>query len=111
MASVIGIDSSTQSTKAELRDADTGALIATGRAAHPPTQPPVSEQEPAAWWDALVDAVSQLGDHRSDVVAISVAGQQHGMVLLDDAGQSIRPAKLWNDTTSALNRSCCPTTT
>ena len=103
MASVIGIDSSTQSTKAELRDADTGALIATGRAAHPPTQPPVSEQEPAAWWDALVDAVSQLGDHRSDVVAISVAGQQHGMVLLDDAGQSIRPAKLWNDTTSAPN--------
>jgi xylulokinase len=101
MPFVIGIDSSTQSTKAELRDADTGALISTGRASHPSTQPPISEQEPTAWWDALVDAVGQLGDARADVVAISVAGQQHGLVLLDDAGESIRPAKLWNDTTSA----------
>lgn len=101
MPFVIGIDSSTQSTKAELRDADTGELVATGRASHPSTRPPVSEQDPASWWDALVDAVSQLGDARSDVVAISVAGQQHGLVLLDDAGDSIRPAKLWNDTTSA----------
>lgn len=101
MPLVIGIDSSTQSTKAELRDRDSGALIATGRASHPPTQPPVSEQEPSAWWDALVDAVNQLGDARSDVVAISVAGQQHGLVLLDESGESIRPAKLWNDTTSA----------
>ena len=103
MAFVIGIDSSTQSTKAELRDVDTGALIATGRSAHPPTNPPVSEQEPTAWWDALVDAVGQLGEYRRDVVAISVAGQQHGMVLLDHDDNSLRPAKLWNDTTSASN--------
>ncbi len=103
MALVIGIDSSTQSTKAELRDLETGALIATGKAAHPPTQPPRSEQDPNAWWSALVDAVSQLGDRRSEVVAISVAGQQHGLVLLDKGGQVLRPAKLWNDTTSAPN--------
>ena len=103
MASVIGIDSSTQSTKAEVRDLATGALLASGRASHPPTQPPVSEQDPEKWWEALVDAVGQLGEHRRDVVAISVAGQQHGMVLLDERGASIRPAKLWTDTTSASN--------
>lgn len=101
MPTVIGIDSSTQSTKAELRDADTGALLATGRASHPATNPPVSEQDPDAWWTALVEAVGQLGAARSDVVAMSVAGQQHGLVVLDDDGRSIRPAKLWNDTTSA----------
>jgi xylulokinase len=101
MPFVIGIDSSTQSTKAELRDADTGELIASGRAAHPAAQPPVSEQDPLSWWDALVDAVTQLGDARRDAEAISVAGQQHGLVLLDEAGAPVRPAKLWNDTTSA----------
>lgn len=101
MPTVIGIDSSTQSTKAELRDVDSGELVATGYSSHPATTPPVSEQEPGAWWAALVDAVGQLGDLRSDVVAISVAGQQHGLVVLDEDGKSIRPAKLWNDTTSA----------
>lgn len=101
MALVIGIDSSTQSTKAELRDIASGELIATGKASHPPTQPPVSEQDPHSWWIALVDAVSQLGDRRSEAVAISVAGQQHGLALIDESGSSVRPAKLWNDTTSA----------
>lgn len=101
MPLVIGIDSSTQSTKAELRDAESGALVATGRASHPPTQPPVSEQDPRSWWQALVDAVGQLGDRRDEVVAISVAGQQHGLVLVDEEGDPVRPAKLWNDTTSS----------
>mgnify|MGYP003135683675 CR=1 FL=1 len=98
---VVGVDSSTQSTKVEARDVATGDVVASGVAKHPPTAPPVSEQDPRAWWAALVDAVAQLGDHRADVVAISVAGQQHGLVLLDAAGDPLRPAKLWNDTTSA----------
>jgi xylulokinase len=98
---VLGIDSSTQSVKVEARDLETGAVVATGSAKHPPTNPPVSEQDPRAWWDALVEAVAQLGDGRADVVALSVAGQQHGLVLLDEAGAPLRPAKLWNDTTSA----------
>jgi xylulokinase len=100
---VVGVDSSTQSVKVEARDVDTGAVVATGTAKHPPTTPPVSEQDPQAWWAALVAAIAQLGDHRRDVVAISVAGQQHGCVLLDAGGQPVRPAKLWNDTTSAPN--------
>jgi xylulokinase len=101
MPLVVGVDSSTQSTKVEARDLATGALVATGSARHPATTPPVSEQDPEAWWAALVEATAHLGDHRHDVVAISVAGQQHGLVLLDGAGEALRPAKLWNDTTSA----------
>lgn len=98
---VVGVDSSTQSTKVEARSIATGDVVATGSAKHPPTTPPVSEQDPRAWWAALVEAMGQLGDVRADVVAISVAGQQHGLVLLDEAGEPVRPAKLWNDTTSA----------
>ena len=82
MKLVLGADSSTQSVKVEARAADTGELIATGRASHPATTPPVSEQDPLAWWEAFSDAVSQLGDARKDVVAVSIAGQQHGLVLL-----------------------------
>jgi xylulokinase len=95
----MGVDSSTQSTKVEIRDADTGALVATGRAPHPPTQPPRSEQDPTVWWNALIDAVEQSG--RREVAAISVAGQQHGLVVADRAGSVLRPAKLWNDTEAA----------
>ncbi len=58
---VLGVDSSTQATKVEVRDADDGRLLATGRAPHPSTTPPRSEQDPKAWWAALVDAVRQTG--------------------------------------------------
>ena len=102
---VLGVDSSTQSTKVEARDLDTGELVARGSAPHPATSPPVSEQDPASWWEALRAAVAALGDHRRDVVAISVAGQQHGLVIVDAEGRCIRRAKLWNDTTSASQAS------
>lgn len=98
---ILGVDSSTQSTKVELRELDSGTVVGAGQAAHPATEPPVSEQDPAAWWSALVAAIEQLGGARADVVAMAVGGQQHGLVLLDDAGVAVRPAKLWNDTTSA----------
>lgn len=101
MGLVAGVDSSTQSVKVELRDEETGRVVATGRAAHPTTTPPRSEQDPLAWWSALAEAFAATGTHRNDVVAVSVAGQQHGMVVLDAVGQVIRPAKLWNDTESA----------
>ena len=101
MAAILGVDSSTQSTKVVVCDLDTGEERARGSAPHPPTSPPVSEQQPEAWWDALVTAVGQLDTDLDDIVAVSVAGQQHGLVLLDEADTVIRPAKLWNDTTSA----------
>lgn len=100
---VLGVDSSTQSVKVEARDLDTGEAVAITTAAHPPTTPPISEQDPRAWWSALAEAIAALGVVRSEVVAISVAGQQHGCVLVDESGEPVRPAKLWNDTTSAPN--------
>lgn len=96
MARVIGVDSSTQSCKVVVRDADTGVLLATGRASHPAG----SEIDPQHWWDALQQALAEAGG-LDGVDAVSVAGQQHGMVALDAAGRVIRPALLWNDTRSA----------
>jgi xylulokinase len=98
---VLGVDSSTQSTKVEAYDADTGELIAFSRARHPTTSPPRSEQDPNAWWEALRAAVEQLDVSRGEIAAVGVAGQQHGMVVLDAQDQVVRPAKLWNDTESA----------
>jgi xylulokinase len=93
---VAGVDSSTQSVKVVIRDAHTGALVREGRASHPAG----TEVDPALWWTALGEAISKAGG-LTDVRAISVGGQQHGMVALDAAGEVIRPALLWNDTRSA----------
>lgn len=99
---VAGVDSSTQSTKVEVRRVDDGSVAGTGRASHPSTTPPRSEQDPAAWWQALRSAFSQIDpDVRSGIIAVAVAGQQHGLVLIDAYGAALRPAKLWNDTESA----------
>ncbi|MGV8884553.1 MAG: xylulokinase [Microbacteriaceae bacterium] len=96
MTLVAGIDSSTQSCKVVVRDLASGATVRTGRAPHPFG----SEVDPEAWWLALQAAVAEAGG-LADVAAVSIAGQQHGMVVLDDAGQVIRDALLWNDTRSA----------
>lgn len=96
---VAGVDSSTQSTKIEVRDLATGRVVARGFAAHPETRPPRSEQDPSAWWAAFEAAWSEIGP--VDVAAMSVAAQQHGMVVLDGEGRVLRPAKLWNDTETA----------
>jgi xylulokinase len=93
---VAGVDSSTQSCKVVVRDAETGALVREGHAPHPAG----TEVDPAHWWDALGAAVAEAGG-LADVAAVSVAGQQHGMVCLDDGGAVVRPALLWNDTRSA----------
>ncbi|MEO5920378.1 MAG: xylulokinase [Pseudolysinimonas sp.] len=95
-ALVAGVDSSTQSCKVVVRDVATGAVVVSGRAAHPDG----SEVHPDAWWVALLAAVADAGGLAS-VSAIAVAGQQHGMVVLDADGRVIRPALLWNDTRSA----------
>ena len=96
MTLVAGVDSSTQSCKIVIRDAVTGKLVRQGRAAHPTG----TEVDPEAWWLALCEAVTDAGGLH-DVAALSIAGQQHGMVALDSSGRVIRPALLWNDTRSA----------
>src|SRR4029079_16470810 len=99
----MGVDSSTQSTKVEVRDVDTGAIVGRRRAPHPLSHsrapPQRREQGPGAWWDALGAAVGACGVRVVD--AVSVAAQQHGLVALDGAGTPVRPAKLWNDIESA----------
>ena len=98
MSLVAGIDSSTQSCTVVLRDLETGTVIASASAPHPPTTAPVSEQPPDAWWQALRLVLSKVRDTKP--VAVSIDGQGHGLVILDSADRVIRPAKLWNDTTS-----------
>jgi xylulokinase len=99
MTLIAGVDSSTQSTTVEVRDLQTGRLVASGSAPHPSVTPPSAEQDPAAWEKALAAAWAEAGAPR--VAALSVAGQQHGLVALDASDEVIRPAKLWCDTTSA----------
>lgn len=103
---VIGVDSSTQSTKAAFTDATTGRLLAVGRAPHRVTgEGGARETDPEVWWNALREAVAaglkESGVDASSVTGIAVAGQQHGLVVLDRTGRSLRPALLWNDTRSA----------
>ena len=93
MSLVAGVDSSTQSCKVVVADAETGAIIRTGQAPHPDG----TEVDPTAWWSAFNQAAGGL----DDVAALGVAGQQHGMVCLTEDGEVVRPALLWNDTRSA----------
>ncbi|MCM0621214.1 xylulokinase [Nocardioides bruguierae] len=94
MAIVMGVDSSTQSTKVVLVDADDGTVLEQRSAPHPPG----TEVDPRAWLAAFDEASAGLLERAE---AVAVAGQQHGMVALDAAGEPVRDALLWNDTRSA----------
>lgn len=96
MKKVLGVDSSTQSVKVVVRDAATGELIQSASRPHPDG----TEVDPHDWYDALMEAIAEIGGLDS-VDAISIAGQQHGMIVLDEKGEVIRPALLWNDTRSS----------
>jgi xylulokinase len=92
MTLVAGIDSSTQSCKVVIRDAETGKLVRQGRANHPDG----TEVHPDAWWSALQSAIAEAGG-LDDVAAASVAGQQHGMVVLDESGGGDKGRQAWVD--------------
>lgn len=96
MTLVAGVDTSTQSCKVVVRDLATGALVRHGSARHPDG----TEVDPAHWEAALHQAIANAGG-LDDVSAIAIGGQQHGAVCLDDDGEVVRPALLWNDTRSA----------
>lgn len=93
---IAGVDSSTQSVKVVIRDSNTGELVRQGRASHPDG----TEVDPVHWLNGLNSAISEAGGIE-DISAISIAGQQHGMVALDSNGHVIRDALLWNDVRSA----------
>ena len=106
MAHVIGIDVSTTATKAVLID-ESGAVRGVGAAEYgfEVPQPLWSEQEPSLWWDGTVAAIrsvlSTTGTAGNDVAAIGLTGQMHGLVLLDERNEVLRPAILWNDQRTA----------
>ena len=100
----LGIDCGTQSTKVVLRDPGAGEVLAVGRAPHDLIERDdgTSEQDPAWWIDALkIAARDAMRDERFEVSGIGVSGQQHGLVALDARDRPVRPAKLWNDTSTA----------
>lgn len=105
----IGIDSGTQSTKSVVLDLETGEIVAqASRAYELISGLPAGhlEQHPSDWISAvegtIEDCLDQLGNRRSDVRGIGVSGQQHGLVVLDDADEVVRPAKLWCDTSTVV---------
>jgi xylulokinase len=101
MPLVAGVDTSTQATKVLVVDTEDGRVVASGRAGHTVAgDEGARETDPEEWWEALARALDDTG-RASEVAAISVGGQQHGLVVLDGEGRPIRPAKLWNDTQSA----------
>ncbi|MFZ2361749.1 MAG: xylulokinase [Anaerolineae bacterium] len=99
---LLGLDISTTGAKALLIDA-AGAVI--GSATTPLTlstpRPLWSEQNPADWWAGMAASIRRLlaeqGVAGESIAAIGLTGQMHGLVLLDDSGQVLRPAILWND--------------
>jgi xylulokinase len=98
---IAGVDCSTQATKVLVVDPDDGRVVASGRALHEVTGTGgARETDPEVWWDALRAALAETG-RAGEVGAISVAGQQHGLVVTDDGERPLRPAVLWNDTRSA----------
>ncbi|MEU6390872.1 xylulokinase [Streptomyces sp. NPDC046939] len=98
---VVGVDSSTQSTKALVVDVATGEVVASGQAPHTVTSGAGRESDPEEWYTALRTALAQCGDAARQASAVSVGGQQHGLVTLDAQGRPVRPALLWNDVRSA----------
>lgn len=102
MSHVIGIDTSTTATKALLMDQD-GVVVGVGTSSYDyeTPRPLWTEQDPGLWWDAAITAVrtvlTESGLSGRDVSAIGLTGQMHGSVLLDEVGEVVRPAILWND--------------
>lgn len=102
MSFFIGIDTSTTATKALLMDAE-GTVIAVGRSAYDfeTPHPLWSQQSPHLWWAATVsavkDALAEAGLDGDEIDGIGLTGQMHGLVLLDENGEVLRPSILWND--------------
>lgn len=102
----LGLDLGTSEVKLLLMD-DAGKVCATAGEALSVSRPRPgwSEQDPVDWWHAAERAAARLRERApvewAKVRAIGLSGQMHGAVLLDTAGQVLRPAILWNDTRSA----------
>jgi xylulokinase len=102
MSVVLGIDSSTTATKALLID-EQGAVVASASSSYDyeTPQPMWSEQSPRLWWDGAIESIRRvIADSRTppeEIESVGLTGQMHGSVLLDEEGDVVRPAILWND--------------
>lgn len=102
MAYFIGIDSSTTATKAILiNEAGEVLGVASSEYSYETPHPLWSEQSPSLWWDGTVESIravlANTGVDAAQVKGIGLTGQMHGLVLLDEQGDVLRPAILWND--------------
>ena len=102
MTYLMGIDTSTTATKALLMRADGQvAAVASSEYTFDTPRPLWAEQQPGLWWQATVASIRQVlvqaGIDASEVKGVGLTGQMHGLVLLDAAGEVLRPAILWND--------------
>jgi len=104
----LGLDCGTQSTKCIALDAESGDTLASAQQEYdfvPGLPPGHLEQNPNDWTAAantvIAEVLKKLGDRRLEVCAIGVSAQQHGLVVLDEKYQVVRPAKLWCDTSTA----------
>lgn len=102
MNHLVGLDVSTTASKALLIN-ECGDVIAVASTAHDLSAPhPLwSEQDPDEWWDATQASIRRVlresGVDAASIVGLGLTGQMHGLVMLDAAGQVLRPAILWND--------------
>ncbi|MEO7841585.1 MAG: xylulokinase [Anaerolineales bacterium] len=98
----LGIDTSTTSSKALLID-ENGEVIAVASSPHTlqTPRPLWSEQDPREWWEAVLASIRSVlekaGFGAERIGAVGLTGQMHGLVLLDETGNVLRPAILWND--------------
>ena len=106
MSYTIGIDSSTTATKALLID-ETGGIVAVAASEYDfqTPHPLWSEQDPALWWNGTIASIRRVlaesGVDPASIAAVGLTGQMHGLVLLDAAGEVLRPSILWNDQRTA----------
>lgn len=102
MGYLLGLDIGSSSIKAALVDAATGECVASATSpseelAISSPRPSWAEQDPEVWWQHVVLACEQLGDRMSSVVAVGIAYQMHGLVLVDADHNPLRPAIIWCD--------------
>ena len=102
MAVVLGIDIGTSSIKAMLLDLETGPLAVRAKEYSVDIPSPgFAEQNPELWWASLKEVLSELRsvcpEEYKAVAAVGYSGQMHGLVLVNEAGDPVRPAILWLD--------------
>ena len=102
MKYVLGIDLGTSATKTVLFD-EKGNVVASASREYPLYQPKNgwAEQEPTDWYNAgietIAEVVSTSGIDKDNIVSLGISGQMHGLVMLDENCNVLRPSILWCD--------------